>query len=126
VLPDSPAQVLASVLTTWQRFLHVTHTPAPGRDRLAGIAGELLFLVAEAQQKRNQVTDGRIAVARMIGMGDNSRVAHVAMMELAAAVCRPALPDCTRCPLARWCASDRTAEIALSQLPLEDPSPDAN
>jgi len=119
VLPDSPAQVLASVLTTWQRFLHVTHTPAR-------IAGELLFLVAEAQQKRNQVTDGRIAVARMIGMGDNSRVAHVAMMELAAAVCRPALPDCTRCPLARWCASDRTAEIALSQLPLEDPSPDAN
>jgi DNA (cytosine-5)-methyltransferase 1 len=56
--------------------------------------------------KRNVQTDGRIAVAAMVGFGEESRDAHMALVALAAEVCladRP--PRCDRCPLARWCVS---------------------
>jgi DNA (cytosine-5)-methyltransferase 1 len=55
--------------------------------------------------KRNVQTDGRIAVAAIIGFGEDSRASHLAVIALAAEVCLADKPLCEQCPLARWCVS---------------------
>lgn len=55
--------------------------------------------------KRNVQTDGRIAVAGMIGFGDHSRSAHLGLIALAAETCLSDKPRCSSCPLNRWCAA---------------------
>lgn len=57
--------------------------------------------------RRNRLTDGRLAVARMIGLGDYSRTAHLGLMELANSWCRPVNPICSECPLQESCAEGR-------------------
>jgi DNA (cytosine-5)-methyltransferase 1 len=57
--------------------------------------------------RRNRLTDGRLDVARMIGNGANARNAHLGLVELAAAVCKPAEPECWRCPLGDVCHSSK-------------------
>ncbi len=52
----------------------------------------------------NVQTDGRIAVAAMIGLGDHSRSAHLGLVSLANEVCLVDQPRCSVCPLNRWCA----------------------
>jgi DNA (cytosine-5)-methyltransferase 1 len=56
-------------------------------------------------ERKNTMSDGRLAIARMIGYGDNARDAHLGLVELAAAICRPDAPSCGMCPLAATCAS---------------------
>jgi len=58
-------------------------------------------------ERRNRMTDGRLAVARMIGMGDQSRSAHLALIELANLWCRPVNPVCSECPLISYCEEGR-------------------
>jgi DNA (cytosine-5)-methyltransferase 1 len=53
--------------------------------------------------RRNRLSDGRIAVAQMIGYDSDARAAHLALVELANSVCRPVDPYCGRCPLAERC-----------------------
>ena len=53
--------------------------------------------------KRNVQTDGRIAVAGMIGFGDDSRPAHLGLIALAAEICLVDKPLCGDCPLNQWC-----------------------
>jgi DNA (cytosine-5)-methyltransferase 1 len=55
--------------------------------------------------KRNVQTDGRIAVAGMIGFGDDSRLAHLGLIALAAEICLVDKPLCGDCPLSQWCAA---------------------
>lgn len=55
--------------------------------------------------KRNKLTDGRLAVARLIGIGDNSRDAQLGLVELAASTCTIEEPRCAMCPLVRYCAT---------------------
>ena len=47
------------------------------------------FTGQETLERKNRMSDGRLAVARMIGYGDNARAAQLGLIELAAAVCRP-------------------------------------
>ncbi|MGZ8178874.1 DNA cytosine methyltransferase [Williamsia sp. SKLECPSW1] len=54
--------------------------------------------------KRNRQTDGRLAVARMIGLGPSSRRAHLKLIILAADVCLIDNPRCARCPLQASCS----------------------
>ncbi|RAU93512.1 DNA cytosine methyltransferase [Mycobacterium colombiense] len=61
---------------------------------------------ANTADRRNKMTDGRLAVARMIGMGASSREAHCALIELASDLCRPEFPLCSECPLTLHCAKD--------------------
>jgi DNA (cytosine-5)-methyltransferase 1 len=62
-------------------------------------------------ERRNRMTDGRLAVARMIGYGQSARDAHLALIELAASVCRPEAWACSLCPLAPICVTaSRTPE----------------
>jgi DNA (cytosine-5)-methyltransferase 1 len=58
----------------------------------------------DSLERKNRMSDGRLAVARMVGYGDNARAAHLALIELAAAVCRPDAPACEACPLTTSCA----------------------
>ena len=60
-----------------------------------------------AMGRKNQRSDGRIAIARMIGFGPRARQAQLALLELGATVCTPAKPACDACPLAADCSSRR-------------------
>ncbi len=53
--------------------------------------------------RKNQNSDGRIAIAKMIGFGPDTRSAQLALLELGTDVCGPGRPECGECPLARWC-----------------------
>jgi DNA (cytosine-5)-methyltransferase 1 len=61
-------------------------------------------------ERRNRMSDGRLAVARMIGYGPNARDAQLALIELATAICRPEAPSCSSCPLSQACV-DRRATL---------------
>lgn len=63
------------------------------------------FFGEDTLERKNRMTDGRLAVARMIGYGESARDAHLGLIELAAAVCRPETQVCSACPLATICAS---------------------
>lgn len=66
------------------------------------------FTGEEALERKNRMSDGRLAVARMIGYGDAARDAHLALIELAAGICRPEMRACDICPLAETCATAPT------------------
>ncbi len=57
--------------------------------------------------RKNRLTDGRLAVARMVGFGSYSRAAHLGLIELANSWCRPVDPVCAECPLQHHCAEGR-------------------
>lgn len=59
-------------------------------------------------ERKNRMTDGRLAVARMIGYDDTARDAQLGLIELAAGLCRPETRLCDVCPLAETCASSPT------------------
>jgi DNA (cytosine-5)-methyltransferase 1 len=68
----------------------------------------------DAVNARNRLTDGRIAVARMIGYGDAARSAHLALMEISNTCCQSSAPDCPSCPLIEHCSfANRTSPAAL-------------
>ena len=54
-------------------------------------------------EKQNRHTQGRIAIARLVGYGDRSREAHLGLVELAATICHPKSPTCGECPLNTVC-----------------------
>ncbi len=55
--------------------------------------------------QRNKMTEGRIAVARMIGIGPSSRSAQKGLIDLANGLCRSDSKACERCPLSEHCRS---------------------
>jgi DNA (cytosine-5)-methyltransferase 1 len=64
---------------------------------------------AQPVDRRNRLTDGRLAVARMIGGGSSARAAHLALIELANSLCRPTDPVCLECPLSQTCRSSQAS-----------------
>jgi DNA (cytosine-5)-methyltransferase 1 len=64
---------------------------------------------AQPVDRRNRLTDGRLAVARMIGGGTSARMAHLALIELANSLCRPTDPLCFECPLSQTCQSSQAS-----------------
>lgn len=68
------------------------------------------FTGEAAIERRNRMSDGRLAVARMIGYGDSARDAQLGLIEIAASLCRPEARECHLCPLAETCI-ESTLEI---------------
>jgi DNA (cytosine-5)-methyltransferase 1 len=68
------------------------------------------FTGEPALERRNRMSDGRLAVARMIGYGPDARDAQLGLVELATAICRPEAPACSSCPLTGTCV-DRRATL---------------
>jgi DNA (cytosine-5)-methyltransferase 1 len=56
---------------------------------------------------QNRLTDGRLAMARLVGDGSNARRAHLGVIELANSLCRPVDPMCAACPLAKLCPASQ-------------------
>lgn len=73
-------------------------------------------VTGEAVDRRNCLTDGRLAVARLIGYGSDARRAHLGLIELAATFCRPAEPLCIECPLNALCHGSKAAEQRAAYL----------
>ena len=71
------------------------------------------FTAEETLGRKNRMTDGRLAVARMIGFGETARDAHLGLLELAAGICRPEAPACFLCPLAQTCASAKDHQASV-------------
>ena len=74
--------------------------PTSGALRVAG-----RFFLGNERWLTNRHSEGRIAVARLVGYGIDSRAAHLGLIELASTVCTPKAPDCAACPLQRRCKS---------------------
>jgi DNA (cytosine-5)-methyltransferase 1 len=55
--------------------------------------------------RQNRYTDGRLAVARLIGGAETARSAHLALLEIAADLCSTGAPECSQCPLRVSCAT---------------------
>ena len=72
------------------------------------------FTGEEMLERKNTMSDGRLAVARMIGYGETARDAHLGLIELAIGVCRPETRVCDVCPLAATCASSHRLKCIQS------------
>jgi DNA (cytosine-5)-methyltransferase 1 len=72
-----------------------------------GVLRVVARFTGERVDRRNRLTDGRLATARMVGDGSNARDAHLGLIELAASLCRPGIPSCAECPLAEICHSSQ-------------------
>lgn len=66
-------------------------------------------------ETRNRQTEGRLSVARMLGMNENSREAQLALIELARTICTPEFPRCTECPLASSCKDFGSIKVGGNQ-----------
>lgn len=72
-------------------------------------------LAASDAGGRNRLTDGRIALARLIGVGEASRDAFLGLIELGRTICKPQKPVCQDCPLLSRC---RTGSANLRRRPV--------
>ncbi|WP_275412821.1 DNA cytosine methyltransferase [Planotetraspora phitsanulokensis] len=80
---------------------------APGNEEPVLVTKGVLRVAGrfsgEPVEDKNRMTDGRLAVARMIGDDDDARDAHRGLIELANSLCRPEGPACMDCPLHKMC-----------------------
>jgi DNA (cytosine-5)-methyltransferase 1 len=87
-----------------------THV-APGMDEdpvvtTAGILRVAARFFNTQVDRRNSGTDGRIALARMIGAEDGtSDHAYLALVEISEVICVTSRPACNQCPLQKRCAT---------------------
>jgi DNA (cytosine-5)-methyltransferase 1 len=82
----------------------------PGQETLPVVVGSTVLrvaarLVGNDVDSRNRSTDGRIAIARLIGTGDGSTRAFLGLTELGRTLCRPRNPVCHECPLLSSCST---------------------
>lgn len=54
-------------------------------------------------ESRNKQSEGRLSIARMLGMNGDARDAHLALFELSRSVCTSESPKCGSCPLQKAC-----------------------
>ena len=83
-----------------------------------GVLRVIARIIGEGVDRKNRMSHGRMAIARIIGFGPNSRHAHLALMEISADFCRPTAPDCTRCPASGFCVTSGHKEQSAAMLPL--------
>jgi len=93
---------------------------AVDRDEPVLVTSGLLRVVSRVLgknlERQNKYSDGRLAVARLIGGEVRSHMAHLALFELANSVCvNGPSPDCGNCPLLGSChfANENAFQIAL-------------
>lgn len=72
-------------------------------------------IVGDAVDRKNRLTDGRLAIARTIGYGIHSRNAHLALIEISNSVCRPMEPSCADCPAAAFCRTRNLTEPTVNR-----------
>jgi DNA (cytosine-5)-methyltransferase 1 len=106
-------------IPAWMAGLAARVVPGQVEDPVLAIYGVLRVaarFAGEPVDQANKLSDGRLAVARMIGVDEASDRAHLALIELANSLCRPADPLCTECPLRRSCVEGRTRSRTHNRL----------
>jgi DNA (cytosine-5)-methyltransferase 1 len=83
-----------------------------------GVLRPVSRILKSSVDSRKRLSDGRIAISSLVGFGDHARLAHIALFEIAARICRPE-PDCTICPVERFCLSSRLNEQIEGMLPVQ-------
>lgn len=117
--PDAPSEELLRAPHVAQAVvdLAVRVHPAPNEDIVTAQKG-VLRVAARYQglnvDRVNRMSEGRLAIARMVGGGDDSGAAHLGLFEVANSVCTPESPACGRCPLQIWC-------VEASRRPVQQP-----
>ena len=53
--------------------------------------------------------------AEKLACPERPRLHHSALMELGQIICRPGMPDCHACPVARWCATRTPEKLPVKQ-----------
>jgi DNA (cytosine-5)-methyltransferase 1 len=96
----------------------VAPSPEAGEPVLAtrGVLRVASRFWGEPVDRKNRLTDGRLAVARMVAGGSTARRAHLALIELANTLCRPVDPICLECPLGQHCRTSHAGEQRASAL----------
>ena len=92
---------------TWRSSLSPTGAEDDSEEPVLAGRGVLRVVArftGDRVDRRNRMTDGRLGVARMIGNGSDARNAHLGLIELAAAVCRPERPHACGMPARQSCA----------------------
>jgi DNA (cytosine-5)-methyltransferase 1 len=94
----------------------------PGDTEDPVLAGYGVLRVAARFQgvsvdRQNRLSDGRLAIARMVGGDDSSHEAHLALIELGNGLCGPSIPNCAPCPLEPWCVEARPPTQAALTTP---------
>lgn len=108
---DAPVDELRRAPNVSEVFADLACRVIPGdTDEPVLVSAGVLRVAArfhgDVSDKQNKHSDGRLSVARMIGGNvDTSPLAHLALIELASAVCTTQAPACSACPLSDWCAS---------------------
>lgn len=54
-------------------------------------------------------------VAAKLACSERPRVHHSALMELGQLICRPGLPECHHCPVARWCVARSPEKLPVKK-----------
>ena len=98
ILSEAVADVATLIVPTGDE--DVSDEPVLVTKGVLRVAGRFW---GEPVNRRNRLTDGRLAVARLIGGGKSARTAHLALIELANTLCRPTEPLCLECPLSQVC-----------------------
>jgi DNA (cytosine-5)-methyltransferase 1 len=119
--PSAAAESLAQAPNVSKALADIACRIVPGEVEDPVLATYGVLRVAARFQgldvdRQNKLSDGRLAIARMIGGEDVSHDAHLALIELANGICGPGTPDCGHCPLSAWCveASRRPVQGVLS------------
>jgi DNA (cytosine-5)-methyltransferase 1 len=90
--------------------LAVRVCPDPSEDPVVATQPALRVAArffGEPVDKINKRSNGRMAIARLIGAGEIGERAHLGLLELGERVCTTKAPACDDCPLDTWCASAR-------------------
>jgi DNA (cytosine-5)-methyltransferase 1 len=107
---EAPELAAAPGVNSTVADLAVLVCPSYSEDRdepvlvINGVLRVAARFLGENVEHKNRYSDGRLAVARLIGGEDRAQDAHLALMELAASTCTAGRsPDCGHCPLLDGC-----------------------
>lgn len=114
--PDATAADIARAPNVGTSIADLACRVIPGDTEDPVLAGSGLLRVAARFQglpvdQQNRLTDGRLAIARMVAHDEHMHGAHLALIELANGICGPRRPQCGRCPLEPWCQAAQGTQI---------------
>lgn len=122
--PNLDADLFPTINTGLRRVLELSAPEIRIADRseepvivAKGVLRVTSRFQGEDTESRNKQSDGRISIARILGLNENAQKAHLALFELSRTVCLSEGPRCSLCPLQQWChfasAEEASAPAAL-------------
>ncbi|MEQ8842267.1 MAG: DNA (cytosine-5-)-methyltransferase [Acidimicrobiales bacterium] len=126
--PNTPSEELAKAPNVSATLAAFAARIVPGASEDPVIVNQAVLRVAAryhgtSVDQRNKLSDGRLAVAAMIGGDDLSHEAHLALLEIGQTVCGPSKTDCAHCPLEADCVVAADLPIQQSMVVLTSPEP---